>query len=284
MAWREIIYEYDGSFDGFLCCVYESYTQKECPTAIHCDGDDCLFESRVVTTDPAHAQRVYRSFFRFSPNVGLFLRRVFLTCLDEKEMAMYRFVVKLYREGAPLLSMLSDETYYPLLKAVRNLSGETEALRGFIRFSDLGGMLGAEIEPKNRVLPMLRSHFCNRYHNESFFIYDRTHREALLYANGVSRIVPLDRFEMAQPDKTEADYRRLWKRFYDTVAIKERENLKLRMANMPKRYWNTMTEFQCEDFFNPCLKDSTEAAPTLFAPDGRPAPEKPTGSAPSALV
>ena len=29
MAWREIIYQYDGSFEGLLCCVFESYTKKE---------------------------------------------------------------------------------------------------------------------------------------------------------------------------------------------------------------------------------------------------------------
>lgn len=282
MAWREIIYEYDGSFDGFLCCVYESYMQKERPTAIHSGGDECLFEVRAVTTDRAHAQRVYRSFFKISPNVGPFLRRAFLSCIEEKEMAMYRFVVKLYREGAPLLTRLSDEAYHPLLKAVRNLSGEAEALRGFIRFSELGGVLGAEIEPKNRVLPMLRSHFCARYHNESFFIYDRTHREALLYANSVSRIVPLDHFEMAPPDEEEANYRRLWRRFYDTIAIKERENLRLRRSNMPKRYWNTMTEMQAEDFFIPHSQGSGEASPMLFAPTAIPAPEKPTESVPSA--
>ena len=28
MAWREIIYQYDGSFEGLLCCVFESYTKK----------------------------------------------------------------------------------------------------------------------------------------------------------------------------------------------------------------------------------------------------------------
>ena len=29
MAWREIIYQYDGNFEGLLCCVFESYTKKE---------------------------------------------------------------------------------------------------------------------------------------------------------------------------------------------------------------------------------------------------------------
>ena len=141
MAWREIIYEYDGSFEGLLCCVFESYTQKERPTAILRDGDDepSLFEIRAVTTDRAHAQRIYRSLYKRSPEVGPFLRRAFLTCLPDKEMAIYRFIVKFYREGAPLLSRLSDDSYLPLLKAVRLLSGEVEQFRGFTRFSDFDG-------------------------------------------------------------------------------------------------------------------------------------------------
>ena len=104
MAWREIIYQYDGSFEGLLCCVFESYTKKECPTAILRDGDDepSLFEIRAVTTDRAHAQRIYRSLYKRSPEVGPFLRRAFLTCLPDKEMAIYRFIVKFYREGCLL--------------------------------------------------------------------------------------------------------------------------------------------------------------------------------------
>ena len=286
MAWREIIYQYDGSFEGLLCCVFESYTKKERPTAILRDGDDepGLFEMRAVVTDRAHAQRIYRSLYRRAPEAGPFLRRVFLTCMPDKEMAIYRFIVKFYCEGAPLLTRLSDETYLPLLKAVRHLSGEVELLRGFVRFSEFDGVLGAEIEPKNRVLPMLRHHFCERYRNETFFIYDRTHREALLYSGGVSRIVPLEHFEMAQPDEQEASYRRLWRRFYDTIAIKERRNERLRMTNMPKRYWNTMTEFQAEDYFTARPKGTAAASRAPGAPDAIPAPATPQECAPSAPV
>ena len=253
MAWREIVYQYDGSFDGLLCCIFESYVQKERPTAILCDGDDepSLYEMRAVVTDRAHAQRVYRSLHAISPEVCSFLRRAYLTCLPDREIAIYRFVVRLYREGRPYLRCLSDRDYVPLLQAVRHLNREVEHLRGFVRFSDFEGVLGGEIEPKNRVLPLLRSHFCDRYHNESFFLYDRTHREALLYAHGVSRIVPIERFEMAAPTGEEIDYRRLWRRFYDTIAIRERENPRLRMTHMPKRFWGTMTEFQREDAPSP---------------------------------
>lgn len=284
MAWREIIYEYDGSFEGLLCCVFESYTQKERPTAILRDGDDepSLFAIRAVATDRAHARRIYRSLFQRSPEVGPFLRRAFLTCMPDKEMAIYRFIVKFYREGAPLLSRLSDDSYLPLLKAVRLLSGEVEQFRGFTRFSDFDGVLGAEIEPKNRVLPMLRRHFCERYHNETFFLYDRTHREALLYSGGVSRIVPLEHFEMAPPDEEEAGYRRLWRRFYDTVAIEARRNEKLRMTHMPKRYRGTMTEFQYEDFFRARPQATPSASRAPAVPDAIPAPATPPEGAPSA--
>lgn len=221
MTWREVVYEYDGSFDGLLCCIYESYTQKELPAAFFRTGElePCLYEVRAVTTDAAHARRVYEGFRRFSPEVGPFLRRAYWTCLPEKELAIYRFAAKLYREGKPLLQRLSDETYHPLLRAVRQLNGELEQYRGFVRFSDIGGVLAAEIEPKNRVLPLLRGHFCQRCHDETFFLYDRTHREALFYADGHSAIVPLEEFVMAPPDETEKRYRRLWRCFYDTLSL-----------------------------------------------------------------
>mgnify|MGYP000774521422 CR=1 FL=1 len=134
---------------------------------------------------------------------------------------------------------------------------------------ELGGILGSEIEPKNRVLPILRGHFCARYQNEKFFIYDRTHHEALFYAAGKAVIRPLADFQMAPPDETEAAYRLLWKRFYDTVAIRERENPKLRMTHMPKRYWSTMTEFQDDPYFTP--QSSAAAVPVPGVPAGKPA-------------
>lgn len=248
MAWREVIYEYDGSFAGLMCCIYESYTHKERPVMIRCTDNPefSLYETHTIVTNESHARRVYDSFRRYSPKVGSFLQRAYLTCLEEKEMAVYRFVVRLYRDGSSLLRRLSDETYYPLLRAVRHLNGELEQYRGFVRFSDTGGVLAAEIEPKNRVLPLLCVHFCQRCHDETFFIYDRTHQEALFYSDGKSSILPLTAFTPAPPDEAELGYRRLWRCFYDTVAIRERENPKLRMTHMPKRYWNLLTEFQDE--------------------------------------
>lgn len=190
-----------------FCAASTKATRKNSsPPAFFRTGElePCLYEVRAVTTDAAHARRVYEGFRRFSPEVGPFLRRAYWTCLPEKELAIYRFAAKLYREGKPLLQRLSDETYHPLLRAVRQLNGELEQYRGFVRFSDIGGVLAAEIEPKNRVLPLLRGHFCQRCHDETFFLYDRTHREALFYADGHSAIVSLEEFVMAPPTRRKS--------------------------------------------------------------------------------
>ena len=57
----EVMYQYDGTLDGFLCCVYESYVYKEIPAAFCCDEDPLsLFEVRTVITQPAYSQRVSR--------------------------------------------------------------------------------------------------------------------------------------------------------------------------------------------------------------------------------
>ena len=270
----EMVYYYDGTFEGFLCCIFDSYAYKEQLTAIYCDEDTMptLFASRNIQTVQEHASRVLRRIVKCSGYAAELLHKGYLTCLPDKELCLYRMIVKLLKDGPGFLGNFSDETAHPILTAVRHLNGEAHLLKGFVRFSELGGVLGSEIEPQNRVLPLLRSHFCARYRDEKFFIYDRTHKEALFYSNGKAVIRPLDLFQMAPPDETESTYRTLWKTFYDTIAIKERYNPKCRMTQMPKRYWNTMTEFQEESYFK--AQSGNAIAPDCDVPNGIPAPEK----------
>ena len=251
----EVIYRYDGSLEGFLCCVFDSYVNKEVPWAFQDEAHlaQSLFPVRWVGTDLRHAQRILVSLEKIDPWARELVVKGFLTCAADREMILYRFIRALYSVGKPLLRQLSDDALLPLLKAVRHLDGEVHLLKGFVRFSEfegmLEGMLAGEIRPKNRVLPLLRHHFCSRMYNETFLLYDRTYREALVHQPGKWAILPLEEFRMAAPSAAEAQYRRLWKRFYDTIEIKERHNPKLRRTHMPQRYWDTMTEFQDESFF-----------------------------------
>ena len=276
----EVIYRYDGSLEGFLCCVFESYVNKEPPFGFQPPEnlESTLFPVRWVETDGAHARRIHASLRRRSAWAGELVEKGFLTCAPDREMMLYRFIRSLLREGAPLLRRLSHDDVLPLRRAVQHLEGEVHLLKGFVRFSDLGGILTGEIQPKNRVLPLLGRHFCRRCTGERFLLYDRTHHEALLGQDGRWCVVPMESFTMARPDGTEARFRRLWKTFYDTVAIWERSNPKTRRTHMPMRYWGTMTEFQGEDFFTPAAQTPGAGAPGPGAPAGIPGPGTPAGS------
>lgn len=241
-----VIYFYDGTFEGLLCCVFESYAQKEIPAQI-CAPDVrqiSLLAVREICTEPEKARRVLRSIpEKIGPEALDFVRQAFLTCFREKELYILLFLRKGYRCGPRVMRLLTDETVHALTKAVRHLYNESHLLKGFIRFSECNGVLVAQIGPKNFVLPLLAAHFSGRYPEERFIIIDQTHHMALAYQPHHFAILPAAAVELPAPDAQEAAFRKLWQIFYDTIEIKERHNPKCRMNLMPKRYWRYMTEF-----------------------------------------
>ena len=82
----EMVYYYDGSFEGLLCCIFDSYANKEVLTAIYRDEDDLptLFASRMIETNHEHATRVLRRVVKSSTYAAELLHKGFLTCLPEK--------------------------------------------------------------------------------------------------------------------------------------------------------------------------------------------------------
>lgn len=106
----EVIYRYDGTFEGFLCCVFDSYVNKEYPTAFQDEAhiETTLFPARWVGTDLRHAQRVLVSLGKIDPYAKELVVKGFLTCAPEREKIIYRFIRALYVIGRPLLRRLSD--------------------------------------------------------------------------------------------------------------------------------------------------------------------------------
>ncbi|MDF2838369.1 MAG: metabolism protein [Evtepia sp.] len=243
--WPQVTYVYDGSFAGFLTCISESFQHREYPFYFFLSGDEqySLYPLRLIDSDSACARKLY---LLLKAKISLQARQLatyaFLTCLPQKERHIYDFIYANVYKG-PLLDPTDDRVLI-LSNAVRHLTHEAHMLQGFLRFSDFSHVLVGEITPKNRVLPLLRSHFCDRFAKESFLIYDRTHKEALCYSSGIWRILPLETLSLQEPEIRELETRKLWRNFYSTVAIESRFNPKLQMSKMPKRYRENMTEFQ----------------------------------------
>ena len=193
---------------------------------------------------PERAGRVYRSLPKLGREGRRLAVRGFLTCLPDKELWLWRLLRLGYARGPGFTQDLTDPTVDKVRKAVLQLNSEAHKYTGFVRFSLLDGILAGEIEPKNQVLPLLRPHFSGRYPQERFVLCDRTHREALFHQPGRWAIVPVEEFHLGRPGEEELAFRAMWRQFYDTIAIRERENPRCRMTHMPKRYWAMMTEFQ----------------------------------------
>lgn len=243
----DLVYVYDGSLPGFYCCVFESVYQKEIPQDIQSEAElqPSLFAQKWIVTDPQKAARVAASVpAKISPRAEELVHNVFLSGLEQKELAILRFLLVGYKEGSKTPWMFGNPDVEPVLRAEKHRMGETHLLKGFVRFSDFDGVLAATISPKNFVLPDLAEHFVGRYSEEDFIIYDKTHKAALIYENKQARIVPLESIEFPEAGETEKEYRALWRQFYKTIAIEARYNPTCRRTHMPKRYWEHMTEMQ----------------------------------------
>ena len=241
----EIIYTYDGSFEGFLCCVHESVYGRQIPMDILCEGAalPSFYDVSDIPVNLEKARRVYDSIPAKISNRALELvTTCFCSCMEKKELQILEFLLRAYREGGRLCFKLGDAAASPLLKAEKQLLNEAYLLRGFIRFEDVGGALAAEISPKNFVLPFIAGHFIQRYDNEQFMIFDKTHKAALVYQKGKAEILQIDQMTFPQISEIEAKYQALWKQFYKAVSIEGRNNPRCRMSHMPKRYWENMLE------------------------------------------
>jgi len=208
------------------------------------EAQETLFPVKEIATDPIRSQKVEKSISRSISNEAL---RLVLLCyysiMENREIAILNFLRLGYKIGAPVTDMLANDMVRAVTTTARNVSRESSYYREFLRFSEYDGVLVAIIEPKNFVLPMIIDHYRDRLPSEKFLIYDESHKHAVFYYNGESAIMPLEHLELPGACAREDKYRALWKTFYDTIAIEGRINLKLRMNNMPKRYWKHMTEF-----------------------------------------
>lgn len=242
---EHVCYRYDGTFAGFLTCVWDALEHQAEPTGFLLPNDASpLWEEREMVTDEARARRLYAALSRrISPAFQKLIARGFLTCLPEKELALLGLIRRGLREGDRVRLDLSDPVMARVNLALAKMWTEWDHLKGFIRFSDLDGILAGEIEPKNRVLPLLAPHFAARYSGERLALYDRTHHEIFLSDCGRWRLLPANDFRMGPAGEAERAFRNMWRKYYKTIAIEGRFNPKCQSTHLPKRYRHVMTEF-----------------------------------------
>ncbi len=261
-----LILAYDGSFEGFLSCIFDCYYLHYNPIDIVAttkSDQTTLFEQNFITTNPAKAARVYKSLStKISPRVQALVEYGFLALSPKNcstEMLLYNFIKQAFNLGKRIIANYQVPEYVLLEKAVHGLTKEAHLLKGFVRFSQMENFLFAKIKPKNNVLPLIAPHFVNRFAGEHFIIYDETRALAIVYkpSKYIITDVTLEAFQdtllnnvvsslTTNLSQNEKHYQSLWQAFYQSITIESRFNPKCRMSHMPKRFWTNLTEFQTE--------------------------------------
>jgi probable DNA metabolism protein len=259
-----LIFAYDGSYEGMMCAVFDAFAMKKMPSdiVIFDDLEPSLLKIHDVKTEHEHALRVETAMVKkLGPGAANIVRRGFLYGEGGREKAIMRFLWKGFNEGRKAVGMLADRDVNPLYKMAMSVCNEERLMQGFLRFSEVNRALVSTIHPKHYLLPLLRGHFCARYRNENFMIFDESHGAALIHSARQTAIIPMERLEKPEPEDRDEFYCSLWKSYYKHIAISSRYNPTCRMTHMPKRFWADMPEVaeELESSYRPVLKKGTAA-------------------------
>ena len=250
------VYLCDNSVDGIFTAIYKAWEAGTSHTNVRVRSAQTLsfFENYIeVEPDPILAQKVARSIiYKLSDEVYYYTYHACLAEDSEKANYIYRFLRKAFRTGKTIIHALQDEDVLKVFELTRAVSNESHFYLEFARFEELeNGILASRIDPKNNIIFLIADHFSDRLHCENFIILDTRRNIAVLHSAHqgyvfVNDITEAQLLAFSGISDKEQQFQDMWKCFFDTIAIKERKNLKLQRSHMPLRYRRYMhAEQQC---------------------------------------
>lgn len=248
-----LVFTYDGSFEGFLTCVYESYYVNR-PTKIIKSVnyvENFLEKNIYIKTAEEKYSKVYKSIQeKLGSNI---LRKIYLSQLYDKEdveIIILSYIELAFKIG-PKIELHKHNNYVDKINKIESkVNGEAHRFKGFIRFKDIEGILYSKVDSDNNILELIMGHFINRFSNERFIIHDEKRNKAIISIEGKGNIV-LDinlKMDKLKDFNNKDIYEDLWIEYFDATTIKERENKKLQRQMMPKRYWKDIIEVRSLKF------------------------------------
>ena len=143
-----------------------------------------------------------------------------------------------------------------LAQWAKQVGREKHRMEAFVRFKKCqDGLFLSLVRPDFNVLPLIKWHFKARYQDQCWLIYDEKRKYGIYYdlqnvhqiemnadqvdatfASGYSQAFTVEL------DEQELLYDQLWKDYFRSVNIQVRQNMKLHIQYVPKRYWRYMNE------------------------------------------
>ncbi|MGD8210746.1 MAG: putative DNA modification/repair radical SAM protein, partial [Desulfobacterales bacterium] len=248
-----LVFVIDGTFEGLLTAIFEAYARKSPPDAIEAAVSDQLglFERRIpIATDFAKSDRVWKG---LKKHLGSKRRQRLVEAYLSGCTGVATMIFKCVWDTIPDVTKHMTRPNLTSFIQIENLSQkvrrEAHRMKGFIRFQQTGkDHYFALIAPKYDVLSLIRRHFESRFADQKWIIYDRLRNYGLCYDLRQVRELRLESADLKafcdEDHPSEQFCQTLWKRYYDAVNIRHRNNPRLHVSQLPRRFWQYLPEKQ----------------------------------------
>lgn len=251
----QVVLKYDGTFEGFLTCIFNAFEEKLEVVEIISLGEDQkqLFSKTLeVITEDFKVVRVLKGLKKkISSNALLRIKWSFLSELPGIEMQMYDMIRYVFTAKENVEMDYGHPSVLQIAKVAKQVGREKHRMEAFVRFRlTKDNIYFAIIEPDYNVLPIIAKHFKERYADQTWIIYDIKRKIGLHYD-----LKKLEYVFMQLPEDIsvsggnleyfeagEINFQKLWKEYFDSTNIKSRVNMRLHVQHVPKRYWKYLSE------------------------------------------
>jgi len=246
---------YDGTFSGWLSCVFDVYEHGFTDVAI---SKKERFQANIfgtahhVVSSEANAKRVWKGLQKKLSSASVHqLYQCWLSELPDIDDTLLSYARYAFASPVCIGKDYSHPAVLAVTQVARKVFRETHRMEAFIRFQlTKDGLYYAIAEPDYNVLPLLVKHFKNRYADQRWMIYDGRRHFGIYYDLQTVEQVEVN-FEpgtsggksvTALYNEDELLYQQLWQKYFNSVNIAARKNMKLHIQHMPRRYWKYLTE------------------------------------------
>ena len=247
--WKLInkIYIYDGSFEGLLTIVFDSYYKKTLPQKIVSYNNyinNFLDSTITINTDYEKSQNIFNKIANCICKDALYnVYFAFLSDDKEKEINILKYLCNGFDIGPEINNKITLSYVFKVINLRRRVTAERHKLKGLLRFKEIfNNLCYSSIHPDNNILEPLGKHFITRMSSMQFIIHDKNRDLCFIYNGKEYKITSSKNLKLPSLSENEIMYQDLWKLFFNTISIKERKNPRCQMQYMPKKYWNDLIE------------------------------------------
>lgn len=216
------------------------------------DQKQLFSETENIITEDFKAQRVLKTLKKkISANGMIKIKYAFLSEIPGIELKLYGMLQYIFSNKQKVDTDYSHPYILYISNLAKQVAREKHRMEAFVRFRlTKDNIYFALIEPDFNVLPIIISHFKNRYADQKWLIYDIRRKIGVYYdlqrteyvSINLPKEIGVSGGNSEYFEQEEIHFQRLWKEYFDATNIQSRVNMRLHIQHVPKRYWKYLSE------------------------------------------